>query len=77
MTPKNLHSPWRLEVRCSLRRLLRRCRQEEDGGSVWRRQRLEEEAGGDEGGWRGVDGTAAADELISKQPLTCISTPPP
>ena len=43
------------------------------GGGGWRR-RLEEEAGGDESGWRGVDGTAAADELFSKQPLTCIST---
>ena len=49
--------------------------EEEDasGGGGWRR-RLEEEAGGDESGWRGVDGTAAADELFSKQPLTCIST---
>ena len=89
MPPNNLHSPRWLEDRCSLRRHLlrrwlrgrlegkgwRRRLEEEDasGGGGWRR-RLEEEAGGDESGWRGVDSTAAADELFSKQPLTCIST---
>ena len=63
MPPNNLHSPRRLEVRCSLRRhLLRR----------WLRGRLKGKAGGGGGVWsrRGqLEAAKAAEEELATQQL--------